>query len=277
VYDVASYKNLYVVSERARNSVLVIDEHSKVQKVIGGIGSGPGRLFRPGYLDVASDGAIYVQDGGNERIQSFDLDGRYLGGFATTQFMGFAAGAGGEVYLGQPEKGNLITVYSRDGKVLRSFGELKTLSGVYGPEYASQNELYRHAINRVRLTVEDDGSILVSFALAPILQKYTRQGELLFERRLEGPGLARSRRRAVADRQGTGARSFQTHDGAGRRLRGWAGREQPEGGPRLFETDSHLARRSARPGARQQTADRLRRQTRRRPKRRSWSCASATC
>lgn len=187
VYDVASYKNLFVVSDRTRNSLLVINDRSEIQKEIAGIGSAPGRLFRPGYLDVASDGAVYVQDGGNERIQSFDLDGRYLGGFATTPYMGFAAGAGGEVFLGQPEKGKLVTVYSRDGKVLRSFGSLKKFSEVYGDNRPGEDERWRNAINRVKLSVEPDGSVLVSFMLAPFIQKYTREGRLLFESRLEGP------------------------------------------------------------------------------------------
>ena len=215
VYDVDSHKNLYVVSERSRNSVLVINERSEIQKVISGIGSEPGRLFRPGHLDVASDGVVYVQDGGNERVQSFDLEGRYLGGFATTQYMGFAAGAGGEVYLGQPEKGALVTVYSRDGKVLRSFGKPKTMSEVYGAEYAGDNEVYRNAINRVRLTTEDDGSILVSFALAPLLQKYSREGNLIFERRLEGPEIDRLTRGILND---TGGNLVMSIDGFPERI-----------------------------------------------------------
>jgi hypothetical protein len=105
--------------------------------------------------------------------------------------MGFAAGTGGEVYLGQPEKGSLVSVYSRDGKLLRSFGALKTFAGVYGAGYAHKNETYRTAINRVRLTTDGDGHILVSFMLAPIIQKYTRRGELVFEKRLEGPEVER--------------------------------------------------------------------------------------
>lgn len=202
VYDVASYKGLYVVSDRTRNSLLVINDRSEIQKEIAGIGSAPGRLFRPGYLDVASDGIIYVQDGGNERIQSFDLEGRYLGGFATTPFMGFAAGAGGEVFLGQPEKGRLVTVYSRDGKVLRSFGSLKKFSEVYGSGSADDDEKWRNAINRVKISVEPDGSVLVSFMMAPLIQKYTREGVLVFERRLEGPEVDRLTQSALTTEGG---------------------------------------------------------------------------
>jgi hypothetical protein len=191
IYDVDSYKGLYVASDRARNSIVVLDEGARIQTEIGGIGSAPGKVFRPGYLDVADDGAIYVQDGGNERIQSFDIAGRYLGGFDASPYMGFAAGTGGEVYLGQPEKGKLVSVYSREGKLLRSFGALKTFAEVYGADYAQKNETYRTAINRVRLTTDGEGNILVSFMLAPIIQKYTRRGELVFEKRLEGPEVER--------------------------------------------------------------------------------------
>ena len=191
VYDVDSHGGLYVVSERTRNSLLVINERSEIVREISGIGSAPGRLFRPGHLDVSADGAVYVQDGGNERVQSFDLEGRYLGGFTTTTFIGFAAGAGGEVFLGQPERGRLVTVYSRDGQVLRSFGALKKLSEVYGPGLPEDDEKWRNAINRVKLTSTEDGGVLVSFMLAPFIQKYTREGELVFERRLEGPEVDR--------------------------------------------------------------------------------------
>lgn len=202
VYDVASHKDLYVVSDRTRNSLLVINERSEIVREIAGIGSAPGRLFRPGYLDVASDGVVYVQDGGNERVQSFDLEGRYLGGFATTPFTGFAAGTGGEVFLGQPEKGRLVTVYSRDGKALRSFGSLKKLSEVYGPDFAQDDEKWRNAINRVKLSVEPDGDVLVSFMLAPFIQKYTREGELVFERQLEGPEVERLAQSVVSPEAG---------------------------------------------------------------------------
>jgi hypothetical protein len=202
VYDVASYKGLYVVSDRTRNSLLVINDRSEIQKEIAGIGSAPGRLFRPGYLDVASDGVIYVQDGGNERIQSFDLEGRYLGGFPTTSYTGFAAGAGGEVFLGQPEKGKLVTVYSRDGKVLRSFGALKTFSEVYGPGQPGDDEKWRNAVNRVKLSVAPDGGVLVSFMMAPFIQKYTRDGRLVFESRLEGPEIDRLTQMALTTEGG---------------------------------------------------------------------------
>jgi len=187
VYDVASHNGLYYVSDRTRNSIVVVNERFEIQRLIGGIGSAPGRLFRPGYIDISREGFIYVQDGGNERIQCFALDGTYLGGFATKPYMGMAAGLNGELYLGQPENGALVSVYSRDGKLLRSFGKLKTYSELLGQELQNLDEQYDRAANRVRLFVDRDGSTLVSFMLVPLIQKYSPDGKLVFESRLEGP------------------------------------------------------------------------------------------
>ncbi|HKY44502.1 MAG TPA: hypothetical protein VJM50_15545 [Pyrinomonadaceae bacterium] len=187
VYDVDSHNGLYYVSERRRHSVIVLNERFEIQREIGGIGSAPGRLFRPGAIDVSEDGIIYVQDGGNERIQSFNINGTHLAAFVTEQFMGFAAGTAGEIYLGQPEKGTLISVYSREGKLIRSFGKLKLYSDLHGEAFKDQNEKFTNSTNRVRVSVDNDGNILVSFMLIPLIQKYTRNGQLIFEQRLEGP------------------------------------------------------------------------------------------
>lgn len=191
LYDAASYGDLLYATDRALNRILVLDRKFEIVRSIGSIGSGPDRLFRPGQIDVSGDGIIYVQDGGNERIQAFALDGTHVGGFNVNGYMGFAAGAGNEIYLGQPENGSLVSVYSRTGKSLRSFGRLKKYSEVYGAEVAYKDEQYNLAINRVRLFVDRDENIVVSFMFAPIIQKYTRRGDLLFEKRLEGPELDR--------------------------------------------------------------------------------------
>jgi len=187
VYDVASHNGLYYVSDRTRNSIVVVNERFEIQRLIGRIGSAPGELFRPGYIDVSRDGQICIQDGGNERIQCFSIDGTYLGGFATKPYMGMAVGPNGEVYLGQPENGALVSVYSRDGRHLRSFGKLKTYAELIGPEFQDLDEQYDRAANRVRLFVDRDGNTLVSFMLVPLIQKYSSDGKLVFESRLEGP------------------------------------------------------------------------------------------
>ncbi len=46
----------------------------------GSSGSGDGQLNRPTGVAVDSDGIIYVADWGNDRLQVFDADGRFITG-----------------------------------------------------------------------------------------------------------------------------------------------------------------------------------------------------
>jgi hypothetical protein len=185
-YDIASHGGEYFVTDSEGNRILVFGADGRLRREIGKIGSGPGRLLHPGYIDIGSDGTIYVQDGGNHRVERFSADGTYLGDFPMGDYEGFAIGSRGEIYLGRPEAGALVTAYSNTGQPLRSFGRLKKYSDVYGPQSADKDEAYKIAFNRVRLTTDREGNVYVSFLLAPLLQKYSPDGTLLFERNLEG-------------------------------------------------------------------------------------------
>lgn len=190
-YDVAAHDSRYFVTDFKSNRVLVIKDNAEVEREFGRIGSGPGRLFHPGCIDVARDGTIYVEDGGNERVVKFTSDGRYLGEFRITNHEGFAVGTHKEIYLGQPEEGHLITVYSGSGQKLRAFGQLKKFSDLYGAAFADKDTPYKVALNRIRLSTDGDGNLYISFMLTPLIQKYSSDGNLLFERRLEDPEIDR--------------------------------------------------------------------------------------
>lgn len=190
-YDVATYQGKYFLTDFEGNRVIVINDKMEVERDFGRIGSGPGRVFHPGYLDIGGDGTIFVEDGGNERIVKFDQSGKYLGDFRVPGYQGLAVGSQNELYLGQPEEGHLITVYSSAGKKLRSFGELKRFSDFHGDASRDQDEAYKLAINRVRLATDKEGNVYVSFMLTPLIQKYSADGKLLFERRLAAPEIDR--------------------------------------------------------------------------------------
>lgn len=190
-YDVATYQGKYFLTDFEGNRVLVIKDNMQVEREFARIGSGPGRLFHPGYLDVGRDGTIFVEDGGNERIVKFNQNGNFLGAFTLAPYQGFAVGVQSELYVGQPEAGQLITVYSDEGKKLRSFGELKEFPALYGEASPEDDAPYKIAYNRVRLATDKEGNLYVSFMLEPIIQKYSPDGKLLFERRLESSHIDR--------------------------------------------------------------------------------------
>lgn len=186
-YDVAVYQGKYLLTDVKRNRVLIVKDNMEVEREFGRIGSGPGQLLHPGYIDVARDGTIYVNDGGNERIVKFTSAGAYLGEFQVASYEGMAVGAENELFLGQPQEDNLVTVYSSSGKKLRSFGQLKKFSEIHGAAFADNDALYKTALNQVRLSTDKDGNLYVSFMLIPLIQKYSPQGKLLFEQKLQAP------------------------------------------------------------------------------------------
>ena len=59
-------------------------------------------------------------------------------------------------------------------------------SEIYGDENRDKDVLYQAALNRVRLATDKQGNLYVSFMIVPLIQKYSPNGTLLFERRLEG-------------------------------------------------------------------------------------------
>lgn len=190
-YDVATYQGKYFLTDIEGNRIVVVKDNMEVERDFGRIGSGPGRVFHPGNLDVSRDGTIVVEDGGNERIVRFDQEGNYLGELRVSDYEGLAIGLQNELYLGQPETGQLISVYSSSGKKLRSFGQLKRYSEIHGNAFRDKDEAFKIAFNRVRLSTDKDGNLYVSFMLTPLIQKYSPDGTLLFERRLEAPEIDR--------------------------------------------------------------------------------------
>jgi hypothetical protein len=190
-YDLASHHGKYFLTDIEGNRILVLNDRMELEKDFGRIGSGPGRLFHPGHLDIGPDGTVFVEDAGNERIVKFDQNGNYLGELWVPDHQGIAVGVQNELYLGDPYEGHLISVYSSSGKKLRSFGQLKKFSDVYGPAFSDKDAPFTIAFNRVRLSTDNDGNVYVSFMLTPLIQKYSPDGALLFEQRLEDPEIDR--------------------------------------------------------------------------------------
>lgn len=175
---------------------LLDSEHHRIAVVsgsssafIGRIGNGTGDLYQPFDLDVDSKGRVYVQDNGNARIAIFDQNGRSIGGFPDSpKSMGIAVNEAGDVYLGRPQLGSLVTVYDRSGRKLRSIGTVVRPSSILGGAFNGYDS--RAAVfNRVHLAIDDSGNVWVAFAFMPLLYKFSPDGRLLLEKRLTYPEL----------------------------------------------------------------------------------------
>jgi len=177
----------YVVLDGANHRVVFLNSEMQVERQIGKIGQALGELYYPNDLAVDKDGYIYVRDSMNRRYEVFEWNGKPLGQFPNyPEAHGLGVNSRGEVLVGQPQKGKLVSLYDRAGRPLRSFGELRKLSEFYGSGVADLDAQYKYAINRVKIAVDRQDNAYVAFIGAPVFQKYDAEGRLLFEKKISG-------------------------------------------------------------------------------------------
>jgi len=182
------YKEKYYILDADLNSIFIVDKKThKVQKKFGNIGQGPGEFFSPGYLSIAK-GIISVFEHRNKRIQILKTNGEYLSEIPDSPFpwKAFCMNSQGEIILGQPQKGFLISVYDTKGNLRRTFGNLKKISEIYGLNNPSFEETYKIALNRILLCTDNEDNIYAVFIFAPLIQKYNANGDLIAEKKIKG-------------------------------------------------------------------------------------------
>lgn len=186
--------NWYVV-EWTGSRVVVLSPTGKFVRQIGGPGSGPEDLMNPGSIAVAKDGTIAVRDIGNSRVQFFSPEGKNVGQFAhpssrTAVFTRIAFDDDSALFVNEPASGKLVSVYSREGKMLRQFGEL--IPSTVGYPGKPSRRFPRELLNLADIHVERNGAILVVFRFMPIVRRYSRSGVLDKEIRLTDPSVESS-------------------------------------------------------------------------------------
>lgn len=103
---------------------------------LGKRGSGPGEFNLPRDLAIGLGGRLYVVDGGNFRVVTFDKDGRYLSSFGSVgkQYGQFArpkevaADREGNVYVVDAAFGN-FQIFNPDGELLMFVGDRSERDG----------------------------------------------------------------------------------------------------------------------------------------------------
>lgn len=179
--------------EDNNHRLVITDRRGDIKKQIGSIGEGPGEFYYPGDLVRSKTGMLYVFEVHNRRIQIFDPSGRPLTSFKVhPEPTGMAVNSKGQILLGQPAAGALISIYSPEGHKIGMLGDLRSVSDFYGPSVAVLNRKAQAAINRINIACDDSDSVYVSFLGAPFWQKYSADGKLLFQRKIEFPDAERA-------------------------------------------------------------------------------------
>src|SRR5215467_807176 len=186
----------YFVFDRRSQIVYGVDARGETSWEIVHIGNEPGRILNPFAFAVAPNGSFAVADApaNQERIQVFSPAGFRIGGFTlpgkprarvvldglVLNGIGSLQYTGASILLSQPDTGSLVTEYSLTGALVRSFGELRRTGHEDDPAL--------HTTLNIGLPLVDPkgGFFFVFQTGEPMFRRYDAQGNLLFERRIQG-------------------------------------------------------------------------------------------
>jgi hypothetical protein len=186
----------FVLFDRREHAVFTAEPGASKPRKIVQVGFEPGRVLRPLAFDSAPDGTFVIADApsGRSRIQFFVYTGGGLGGFTlpgpetlqitlgNTVVSGIASleYTGPTVLISLPQNGRLVTEYASDGRLLRTFGELRSTGQEHDPDV--------HAALNVGLPLADPlgGFYYVFISGVPMFRKYDERGALVFERHIQG-------------------------------------------------------------------------------------------
>jgi hypothetical protein len=166
--------NIYVLDSTAHR-VLKFDSSGNYLRQIGRKGQGPGEfdygpfsiVFLNNFLIISDSGRLHVFDGNGEYVRSLRVAKIYQDMVINDDGLIYAAP------ISYGEQSQLIDVLTQEGELLYSFGKLKKFK--YG-----QSQL-----NHVKLALNRYGELFAAFEHFPVVRKYSTDGELLIEFRIE--------------------------------------------------------------------------------------------
>ena len=166
-----------IVNDQKVNQIFMFDERGNFIKYIGREGQGPGEFGNPFCMTTTSD-AIIVADNSNMRIQYYDFEGNFIQDFKVFKsFWDIAVSADGLIFAAphrmSPES-FLVDVLDEEGKLLKSFGEAR-----FGDKSTWQIS------NWVKINLNGRNELYVSFNSFPLVCKYSTNGDLKAEYKLE--------------------------------------------------------------------------------------------
>lgn len=186
----------YYVFDRRGHAVYRVDEDGAASRKLVQIGAEEGHVIEPSAFDVAPNGSFAVADGpnGRERVQFFDATGVRTGGFVlpgrgvnrvvlgalSLNGVGTLAYTGRTVVMSHPESGWLMTEYGQGGYPVRSVGRLRPTG------HESDRQLHFALNSGVPIPDPKGGYYFVFMAGPPAFRKYDADGDLVYERVIQG-------------------------------------------------------------------------------------------
>ncbi len=167
--------SLLIIADPWKHRVLVVDTSGSLRSLFGAEGKGPAEFQSPWSVDFdPAVQRICIGDPFLARVSWFTLSGKYVGSFQVVGGLGkdVAVDGRGRVYVADTSFGHLVAVYTREGKLLRRFGE-----HLREPNVPLLSPAEAQAVT---LDVDAGGNCYVAFAFhpEPVVRKYRPDGSL---------------------------------------------------------------------------------------------------
>jgi len=189
----------FLLLDRVNHRLLMLDGSGTIKRQIGRVGQAPGELRFPMDYAVGSTGVIRILTAGEvHSIHSFDEDGTFLevrrlgstvGEITALSTFSLAVDTRDHVWVNAPLLGAPLAKLSTQGQGPDLIGSLLIPDAVF-PE-CERNERCRdrrfeRSLNRASLTSAGAEGVVAAFTAAPVIRRYTMDGELAFETHLRG-------------------------------------------------------------------------------------------
>lgn len=172
--------NIYVADRRS-HAIVIFNSKGEFLRSLGEMGQGPGDLSYPQNIMIWN-GNLVVYEVGNNRIQIFDLKGEskkiikmrkpYIDVIISKD--GIIYGIPRHIIPGTNQK--MIEAFNLDGKLINSFGEPREL--LMKVELGTWSKLS---------LINDETEILLAYTFMPIIEQYSRDGELVSKTTVTSP------------------------------------------------------------------------------------------
>ena len=179
--EVDEEDNLYVL-DGDNHRIMVYRSDGEFLRQIGSAGSGPGEFYGCRDFCLGGRGKIYVAEAGNSRIQILTREGEYVAEFPVQhEITALEMGPDGNLYLNSDatQSNNLVDVLSPEGRMISSI--LDIISDGKNRENVTQ------ALNRIRLSFDHQGNILLGRYALALFEKYDNSLIRIFQLHLSGP------------------------------------------------------------------------------------------
>lgn len=174
-YD--SVNNLLYVVNSGDNNILVFNDKLEYVKTIGRFGQGPGEFESLVTVSIQNDKIITTD---RNRIQILTSSGEYIGGFrvqirAPTFPICSCMDSQERVFVPYSKNNNLISVYTKNGDLISSFGSL------YGRDNSNAEPHEVAYDNLAHLRVDEEDNIYIAFFNQHFIRKYDKNFKLIWE------------------------------------------------------------------------------------------------